>query len=74
MKTVVIYETTDETCMYIADGDLTRFEGILVNSMESDETLSDELADMDFTDQIDTAQAREYIVNGALLVHCGFIY
>lgn len=74
MKTVVIYEMTDETCMYIADGDLTRFEGILVNSMESDETLSDELADMDFTDQIDTAQAREYIVNGALLVHCGFIY
>lgn len=74
MKTVVIYETTDETCMYIADGDLTRFEGILVNSTESDETLSDELADMDFTDQIDTAQAREYIVNGALLVHCGFIY
>ena len=73
MKTVVIYEMTDETRMYIADGDLTRFEGIIVNSMESDETLSDELAYMDFTDQIDTAQAREYIVNGALLVHCGFI-
>lgn len=74
MRTVVIYETTDETCLYVADGDLTRFEGILVNSMESDETLANELAELDFGDAITTAQAREYIVDGALLVHCGFIY
>ena len=39
MRTVVIYETSDETCLYVVDGDLTRFEGIFVNSMESDETL-----------------------------------
>lgn len=74
MRTVVIYETTDETCLYVADGDLTRFEGVLVNSMDSNETLADELANFEFADQITTTQAREYIVDGALLVHCGFIY
>lgn len=73
--TVVIFETTDETVLYLKDGDLRKFEGVIVNSTETE--LEYELAHIDFnpeTNAITTEQARQYIADGAFLVHCGFIY
>ena len=74
VKTVVIFEMTDETALFLMDGDLTKFEGVIVNS--TDTGLEDELIDLNLdTDNIiETVEAHKAIVNGALLVHCGYIY
>lgn len=78
MKTVILYDTTESIAFYIVDGDYTRFEDIFVNVDYDDDAeksaLSDELAELDFNDEITTQQAKEYIRNGAELVLCGFYY
>ena len=75
-KSVVIFETTDETSLFLKEGDLRKFEGVLVNSVESDEDLANELAHINFDigEEISTKMAAEHIKDGAYLVHCGFIY
>lgn len=74
VKTVVIFEMTDETVLLCVFGDLTKFEGVIVNSTETG--LEDELASLSFSAEnaIETDEAYKLIANGALLVHCGEIY
>lgn len=75
VNTVVIFETTDETVLFVKEGDLRKFEGVIINSTETG--LEDELIDIEFNtekDSITTEKARQFIVEGSFLVHCGFIY
>lgn len=72
MKTVVIYETTEFTHLYLEEGDLTKFEGTMVNFTQTG--LEIELGEIEFKNKINTTQLREAILEGALVVHCGFIY
>lgn len=74
VKTVVIFEMTDETVLFAMDGDLTKFEGVIINCTDSG--LEDELIelDLDSDNAIETKDAQKLLHEGALLVHCGYIY
>lgn len=71
VETVVVFNMGEEgVSFFLADEDLTRFDGVVVNHTETG--YENELADMDFGDKITTSQARSHIRNGAYLVNCGF--
>lgn len=72
MKTVIIYETTEWLKFYLAEGDLRKFEGVFVNF--TDNGLEEELGEIEFKTEITTEQLKKEILNGAYVVHCGFIY
>lgn len=84
LQTVIIYETfTDPITFLVVAGDASRFDGLLVNSVDSDEDLQNEFVNMLY-DEIDgepttilkNARAKfpiEEVKNGAIVIVAGFI-
>lgn len=84
MKTVIIYETfIDELKFIVADGDLSRFNKVLVNSVDTPENLQEEFVDIlydpktgDPTELLKSAVEDfpvEEVKNGAIVIVAGFI-
>lgn len=84
MKTVIIYEQfIDPIVFIVVDGDYTRLDGVMVNSVDSDRVLQDELCDMlydpvsgDPTELYKNALKKfptEEVKNGAAVIVAGFL-
>ena len=84
MKTVIIYETfTDPIKFIVADGDLSRFDKLMINSTDDSQALQDELTNMlydpvtgDNTAMLNSAQddfPLQAVKDGAIVIVCGFI-
>jgi hypothetical protein len=84
MKTVIIYNTVIDPLKFIvAEGDLSRFDGMMINACGNDEKLQDELVDLLYdpvtgqnTDLLNSAVSTfpvQAVRDGAIVIVAGFL-
>lgn len=84
MKTVIIYETfTDPIKFLVAEGDLSRFDKLMINACDNDMTLQDEFCNLLYdsetgqnTDFLNSAQDEfpvQAVKDGAIVIVAGFL-
>lgn len=80
IKSAVIWNTVEELEYFVCEKDLSKFQGVYINSVESDETLARELSESMYDEEgncrvnfCDLATLEEAVLSGARLIECGFL-
>jgi len=75
IKTAIIWESMDDIVRFrLVNEDVTRFDGIYLNSSDTDQELGDYIYDRDSNILVDFVTRDEFqaaIVAGAKLITCG---
>ena len=76
-KTAVIWETTEQTELYVVDGNFTHLEGVIVNCPQNaeDEAKEEECSCfLESAEKCTTEDFKNAILEGAHVVRCGFFF